>query len=90
MKTSFLTVLCALFMSTSLLAQQKSAAVFDTYEWDFGQLNAAYGTVCHTFKMKNTSKNNISIAKAVNSCECIWADYPTEAVKPGADARWVL
>ena len=87
MKTSFLTVLCALFMSTSLLAQQKSAAVFDTYEWDFGQLNAAYGTVCHTFKMKNTSKNNISIAKAVNSCECIWADYPTEAVKPGEEAR---
>ena len=87
MKTSFLTVLCALFMSSPLLAQQKSAAVFDTYEWDFGQLNAAYGSVCHTFKMKNTSKTGISIAKAVNSCECIWADYPTEVVMPGEEAR---
>ena len=54
-------------MSSPLLAQQKSAAVFDSYEWDFGQLNAAYGSVCHTFKMKNTSKTGISIAKAVNT-----------------------
>ena len=74
-------------MSSPLLAQQKSAAVFDSYEWDFGQLNAAYGSVCHTFKMKNTSKTGISIAKAVNSCECVWADYPTEVVMPGEEAR---
>ena len=40
---------------------ERSSVVFDYYEWDFGTINPQEGTVCHTFTMKNTSKESVSL-----------------------------
>ncbi|WP_304382305.1 glycoside hydrolase family 3 N-terminal domain-containing protein, partial [Paramuribaculum intestinale] len=68
-------------------AQKKSAVSFDSYEWNFGKVNAAEGAVCHTFTLKNKSKEPVSISKAIPSCECISAQYPTTPIAPGSTAE---
>lgn len=65
-----------------IMAQNKYLA-FDSYEWDFGNINAEKGTVCHTFTVKNISKSPVKIGKSIPSCECIKAHYPTEIISPG-------
>lgn len=87
MKTriKFLTV-AALWAMTSVptFAQYKAGAVsFNSYEWDFGTIDPSEGTVCHTFKLKNNSKQSISIGKQIPSCECIKAHYSSDIIKPG-------
>ena len=65
-------------------AQKKAPSVkFDTYEWDFGTVDAAKGAVCHTFTLKNVSGGDFKIAKDIPSCECIKAVYPDKTVKKG-------
>ena len=82
-RLSFLTV-CSLMAAAPLMAQSlKSPVKFDTYEWDFGTIQASKGTVCHTFKMQNTSHAAVQIGKSIPSCECIKAFYSTEVVQPG-------
>ena len=87
MKKSFLLIITCLFVAVSLQAQQKSAARFDSYEWDFGQIEAAEGAICHTFTLRNISKSPIIIGKTIPSCECIQALYPSEAIAPGAEGK---
>ena len=84
MKKLFLSIIASLLIAAPSLAQQKSAARFDTYEWDFGTVNASTGAVCHTFTLQNKSKQPLTIAKTVPSCECIYARYTQEAIAPGA------
>ena len=82
-RLSFLTA-CSLLAAAPLMAQSlKSPVKFDTYEWDFGTIQASKGTVCHTFKMQNTSHAAVQIGKSIPSCECIKAFYSTEVVQPG-------
>ena len=87
MKKLFFCVIAGLFLAASSFAQQKSAAKFDTYEWDFGRIEACDGAVCHTFTMQNTAKYPLSIAKIIPSCECIQAICPQAAIEPGAKAK---
>ena len=54
----------------------KSPVKFDSYEWNFGQVDPQKGTVCHTFTLKNTSDKPVRIGKAIPSCECIQASIP--------------
>ena len=78
------------FLFTCMLsshAQKNATAVFDTYEWDFGTIDAAEGAVCHTFIIYNKSKSPIKIGKSITSCECIKAFYPDEAIKAGGSGK---
>lgn len=68
-------------------AQKNAVVSFDSYEWDFGTIEAARGAVCHTFQFKNTSKMPVRISKAIPSCECIKAIYSNDFVKPGEVAK---
>ena len=68
-------------------AGNRSSLSFDTYEWDFGAIDAAKGAVCHTFTFKNVSKAPVRIAKTNASCDCITALYPSNAIKPGEEAK---
>ncbi len=79
-------IIC-LLLTMSLQAQQKSSARFDSYEWDFGKIEAADGAICHTFTLRNISKSPILIGKAIPSCECIQALYPSESIAPGAEEK---
>ncbi len=74
-------------MTVAGFAQKKSAVKFDVYEWDFGTVEVADGTVCHTFTFKNISKQPVKIGKTIPSCECITAYYADEEVAPGASAK---
>ena len=55
MKKIILSCACAMLLAFPMEAQKKSAVSFDSYEWNFGKVNAAEGAVCHTFTLKNKS-----------------------------------
>jgi len=82
-----ITLTCSLLLAALTLTAQKSPLKFDTYEWDFGNVDATEGAVCHTFTFRNQSKSDVTIAKTQPSCECIRAIVPATAVKAGAEAR---
>ncbi len=75
------------FVAISAFAQKKSAVKFEAYEWDFGTVEIADGTVSHTFTFKNISKQPVKIARNIPSCECIKAFYADEEVAPGGEAK---
>ena len=77
---------CAMLLAAPVWAQKKSAVSFDSYEYDFGAVNAAEGAICHTFTFKNKSKAPVAIGEVKPSCECIDAQYDTKAVEPGQSA----
>ncbi|WP_302330034.1 glycoside hydrolase family 3 N-terminal domain-containing protein, partial [uncultured Muribaculum sp.] len=87
MKKIILSCACAMLLAFPMEAQKKSAVSFDSYEWNFGKVNATEGAVCHTFTLKNKSKEPVSISKAIPSCECISAQYPTTPIAPGSTAE---
>ena len=64
-----------------------SPLAFDAYEWDFGQINAVRGTVCHTFRFSNTTQQAVRIAAIHPSCECVNAFYPSTPIQPGQTAE---
>ena len=82
------TIVCALCISAAADAQTKKSPVsFDRYDWNFGTVEAAEGTVCHTFTFTNTSKQPVKIDKDIPSCECIRAFYDDKVVEPGESAE---
>ena len=82
------TLFCALCISAAADAQTKKSPVsFDRYDWNFGTVEAAEGTVCHTFTFTNTSKQPVKIDKDIPSCECIRAFYDDKFVEPGESAE---
>ena len=84
----YLLITCGcLLLAASIHAQQNRIAKFNTYEWDFGPIEAARGAVCHTFTMRNISKTPILFGKPVTSCECIKAIYPQNAISPGEETK---
>lgn len=88
-------LLCAAFAAltgVSIMAQKapKSPVTFDAYEWDFGAIDAANGTVCHTFTFKNNSKKAVKIGKVLYSCECITAQYDEKEVLPGQSSKVMI
>ena len=69
MKRLLLTVICILAAFAATDAQtKKSPVVFDAYEWDFGTIEAAEGTVAHTFTFTNKSKEAVKIDRDIPSC----------------------
>ena len=87
MKKLFFCIIAGLFLTATSFAQQKSAVKFDTYEWDFGRVEACDGAVCHTFTMRNISKAPVTFGRTIPSCECIQAICPDDVIAPGAEAK---
>ena len=87
MKRLTATLVCALCMFAAEAQNWKSPVAFDRYEWDFGTVEAAEGTVCHTFTFTNKSKEAVKIDRDIPSCECIRAFYEDKTVEPGETAE---
>ena len=88
MKRTVISLFCAVCMIAAVSAQtKKSPVVFDTYEWDFGTIEAAEGTVCHTFVFTNNSKEAVKIDRDIPSCKCVSAFYEDITVEPGQKAE---
>lgn len=85
MKARTLLTLLALSACTTLFAQEEptSAMIFETYEWDFGQINEADGPVMHTFRFTNISNQPIQIDNVATSCGCTTVQYSTEPIRGG-------
>lgn len=65
------------------MAQKNKAVTFDSYEWDFGTIDAAKGAVCHSFTLKNNSKSDVCLGKTIPSCKCINAYFAESVIHPG-------
>ena len=87
MKKLLMIIFAGLLFAAPTFAQQKSAARFNQYEWDFGRIEAVDGAVCHTFTFRNISKTPVLIARTIPSCECIQAICPDKAIAPGAEGK---
>ena len=86
MKTKrLLTIFTAILSLGTTQAQDElnSAMLFDSYEWDFGQINEADGIVSHVFRFLNVSNNPIQIDNIATSCGCTTALYTTQPVNGG-------
>ena len=71
------------FGVTKAQEELNSALVFETYEWDFGQINEADGVVQHTFRFVNVSNNPIQIDNVATSCHCTTVLYSTQPIAGG-------
>ena len=85
MKARTILTLFAFLTCINVIAQDEptSAMVFETYEWDFGQINEADGPVSHTFRFVNISNNPIQIDNVATSCGCTTVQYSTEPIRGG-------
>lgn len=72
---------CALLLTICGTAQTDKP-IFDSYQWDFGNIDEAKGSVCHTFYLHNNTKNNIVVARAIPSCSCINANFDNAPIAP--------
>lgn len=57
--------------------------LFDSLEYDFGEIEESDGIVSHTFVFTNTSDETVVIDNVSTSCGCTTADYPTDPIPPG-------
>jgi len=85
MKVKILLTTLFAFSFNFVWAQEEinSAMVFETYEWDFGQINEADGVVQHTFRFANISNNPIQIDNVATSCGCTTVLYSTQPIAGG-------
>lgn len=82
-KTLLTTILALSFSVAQAQEEINSALVFETYEWDFGQIEEADGVVQHTFRFMNVSNNPIQIDNVATSCGCTTVLYSTQPVAGG-------
>lgn len=78
------TLLIALLVTLPAMAQEpKSPLLFETYEWDFGQINEVDGIVTHVFRFMNVSDETVQLDIISTSCGCTTTEYSTDPVTPG-------
>ena len=57
---------------------------FSETSFDFGKVKEG-DTISHRIKIKNTGSEPLFIYKAVGSCDCTRARFPTTAIAPGEE-----
>ena len=78
------TLLIAMLAALPAMAQElKSPLLFETYEWDFGQINEVDGIVTHVFRFMNASDETVQLDIISTSCGCTTTEYSTDPVTPG-------
>ena len=85
MKRLLFAFILVLFTASLTSAQQKEAVftVVGNAIHDFKTIKEANGSATHTFKVKNTGKAPLVIARATASCGCTSPEYTTEPIAPG-------
>lgn len=90
MKRVIFSIILLLTASAVYAEDRKSPISFDRYEWNFGAIDPADGTVCHTFIFTNKSKEAVVISRDIPSCECIRAFYDDDEVLPGEQSEVMI
>ncbi|MEG1413875.1 MAG: DUF1573 domain-containing protein [Mucinivorans sp.] len=77
-----------LFAATSFVA--KAQALFDHYNYDFGQIKELAGAVEHTFSYTNGGKEPLVVLSVSVSCGCTTPTYSTKPLPSGAEAQFTV
>ena len=62
---------------------QKSEIVFETSEYNFGDIQENKGKVSHKFSFTNNGKESIRILTVKPSCGCTTPNWSKDEIKPG-------
>lgn len=62
---------------------QKSKIVFETPEFNFGDIQENKGKVSHKFSFTNNGKESIRILTVKPSCGCTTPNWSKDEIKPG-------
>ena len=62
---------------------QKSEIVFETPEYNFGDIQENKGRVSHKFSFTNNGKESIRILTVKPSCGCTTPNWSKDEIKPG-------
>ena len=62
---------------------QKSEIVFETPEYNFGDIQENKGKVSHKFSFINNGKESIRILTVKPSCGCTTPNWSKDEIKPG-------
>ena len=62
---------------------QKSEIVFETPEYNFGDIQENNGKVSHKFSFTNNGKESIRILTVKPSCGCTTPNWSKDEIKPG-------
>jgi len=62
---------------------QKSDIVFETPEYNFGDIQENKGKVSHKFSFTNNGKESIRILTVKPSCGCTTPNWSKDEIKPG-------
>ena len=62
---------------------QKSEIVFETAEYNFGDIQENKGKVSHKFSFTNNGKESIRILTVKPSCGCTTPNWSKDEIKPG-------
>lgn len=83
--TMAIATICLPYMALS--QNNLSSLVFDEYEWDFGNINEADGTVTHTFTFTNTDNCPVILERVKPDCGCTATNYSKAPVPPRAKGQ---
>ena len=81
-------LLSALVLTLSAVAQQGSALVFESTTLDFGTIDEAGGKQQRSFEAINRGEEPISIREIVSTCDCTVAEYDSSTIAPGEHFRF--
>ena len=78
-----LLTLSFIFFSFFNSFSQKSEIVFETPEYNFGDIQENKGKVSHKFSFTNNGKESIRILTVKPSCGCTTPNWSKDEIKPG-------
>ena len=78
-----LLTLSFIFFSFFNSFSQKSEIVFETPEFNFGDIQENKGKVSHKFSFTNNGKESIRILTVKPSCGCTTPNWSKDEIKPG-------
>jgi len=78
-----LITLSFIFFSFFNSFSQKSEIVFETPEFNFGDIQENKGKVSHKFSFTNNGKESIRILTVKPSCGCTTPNWSKDEIKPG-------
>jgi hypothetical protein len=85
MKKNLFFILCMVFFSYAIQAQDGPVLKFEKMEHDFGKIKEEGGSVTYTYKFTNAGNKPLKIDKVQPACGCTTPDWTKEEVKPGKE-----
>ena len=76
-------VLCMATVYDDIDPEHFSRSIYESSEYDFGNISADNGPVTHTFECVNSGNSPLIILDVTSSCECTTAQFTTSPIAPG-------